>query len=287
MESIVMTIEAHTVTRHSNALAIPAQTHAEARALATTELSRLIAQIETLGGDDWIQPTDCTAWNVQAMLAHLAGACAGYASRAQFVRQYLRNPYMRAERIPIDAINRCQVEDRAGRSPAELLAELRDAGPKAIRTRQRIPWLLRVLPIPFGEPLGNAPVGYLMDTIYTRDQWMHRADICRATGKRMHLTADHDARIVALVVRDLARKLRRDPAAPTIDLVLTGAGETGEVAYRVGIAPQTAATVELDLLMFNRRASDRCGPDEAFAAATISGDAASARWFIDHCSVPY
>ncbi|MBN2469270.1 MAG: maleylpyruvate isomerase family mycothiol-dependent enzyme [Anaerolineae bacterium] len=282
-----MTIAANTVTRHPNALTIPAQTHAEARVLATTELSRLIAQIETLDGDDWTQPTDCTAWNVQATLAHLAGACAGYASRAQFVRQYLRNPYMRVERIPIDAINRCQVEDRAGRPPAELLAELRETGPRAIRTRQRIPWLLRILPVPFGEPLGTAPVGYLMNIIYTRDQWMHRADICRATGKRMHLTVDHDARIVALVVRDLARKLRHDPAAPTIDLVLTGAGEAGEIAYRVGTAPQAAATVALDLLMFNRRASDRCTPDEAFAAATISGDETSARWFVDHCIVPY
>ncbi len=282
-----MTTAANTVTRPANALTIPAQTHAEARVLATTELSRLIAQLEALEGDDWIQPTDCTAWNVQAMLAHLAGACAGYASRAQFARQYLRNPYMRTERIPIDAINRCQVEDRAGRSPAELLDELREAGPKAIRTRQRIPWPLRVLPLPFGEPLGIAPVGYLMNTIYPRDQWMHRADICRATGRRMRLTADHDARIVALVVRDLARKLRKDPAAPTIDLVLTGAGEVGEIAYRVGTAPQAAATVALDLLMFNRRASDRCTPDEAFAAASISGDEASARWFTDHCSVPY
>jgi uncharacterized cupin superfamily protein len=43
-----------------------------------------------------------------------------------------------------------------------------------------------------------------MDRIYTRDAWMHRVDISRATGRPMLLTADHDGRIVADVVAEWA-----------------------------------------------------------------------------------
>ena len=40
-------------------------------------------------------------------------------------------------------------------------------------------------------------MGYLVDIILTRDTWMHRADIAKATGKPMELTREHDGRIVA------------------------------------------------------------------------------------------
>ena len=36
--------------------------------------------------------------------------------------------------------------------------------------------------------------------ILTRDTWMHRVDISRATGRDLVLTAEHDGRIVADVV---------------------------------------------------------------------------------------
>jgi hypothetical protein len=48
--------------------------------------------------------------------------------------------------------------------------------------------------------------GYLVDTIFTRDTWMHRLDLCRATGREMVLTADHDGRLVADVVAEWARR---------------------------------------------------------------------------------
>jgi len=42
--------------------------------------------------------------------------------------------------------------------------------------------------------------------MFTRDVWMHRVDLCRATGQPMVLTPDHDGRIVADVVADWARR---------------------------------------------------------------------------------
>ncbi len=49
-------------------------------------------------------------------------------------------------------------------------------------------------------------MGYLLDVILTRDPWMHRVDIARATGRDLVLTPEHDGRIVADVVAEWARR---------------------------------------------------------------------------------
>ncbi len=73
-------------------------------------------------------------------------------------------------------------------------------------------------------------MGYLLDIILTRDPWMHRVDIARATNREMELTREHDGRIVADVVAEWARR----HGAP-FTLTLTGpvggeyiSGENGE-----------------------------------------------------------
>jgi hypothetical protein len=43
-----------------------------------------------------------------------------------------------------------------------------------------------------------------MDIVYTRDVWMHRIDIARATGHQLELTAEHDGRLIADMVVDWA-----------------------------------------------------------------------------------
>ena len=47
------------------------------------ELERFLTLVESLSGDDWQQPTDCTLWNVRDVLAHQAGAYASGASLAE------------------------------------------------------------------------------------------------------------------------------------------------------------------------------------------------------------
>jgi hypothetical protein len=49
-------------------------------------------------------------------------------------------------------------------------------------------------------------LGYLVDTIYLRDLWMHRADVARATGRPLELSAGHDGRVVADIVAEWARR---------------------------------------------------------------------------------
>ncbi len=48
--------------------------------------------------------------------------------------------------------------------------------------------------------------GYLIDTILTRDPWMHRMDISRATERTPELSADHDGVLVADVVAEWAER---------------------------------------------------------------------------------
>lgn len=181
-------------------------THAGWMAAAEEEYRRLGSLLRSLTGEEWSRPTDCTEWDVRAMVAHLVGAAASNAS----VREALRQVRL-ARRVPrsgdfVDKVNEVQVRERAGRTPAELVAELAELAPRAVRARRRIPAPLRAVPVPFGAPLGTRPLGYLLGCIYTRDAWMHRVDISRATGRDLELTADHDGRIVADVVAEWAAR---------------------------------------------------------------------------------
>jgi uncharacterized protein (TIGR03083 family) len=266
-----------------NAQTIPAQTHAEAGHLAAVELDRLLAMIDEISDESWENPTDCSLWNVRQMVAHLAGACAGHTSLAEFKRQYISNPLNSEFESPIDAVNNLQVADRLDRTIEEIIEELREEGPKAIRVRQRIPWFIRNVWLPLG-PLGLAPIGYLTDTIYTRDWWMHRADLCHATGQHMHLTPEHDGRIIALVLRDLARKRARNRETDTIDLILT---DDIELIYRFGSKSRADATIRINLIEFNRLASGRLKFEKVITAAEFSGNTAVAHKFLRNCEIPY
>jgi hypothetical protein len=60
-----------------------------------------------------------------------------------------------------------------------------------------------------GDDLERWSTGYLVEVILTRDTWMHRMDIARATGRPTELTADHDGRIVADVVDEWSDRHRQ------------------------------------------------------------------------------
>jgi hypothetical protein len=88
--------------------------------------------------------------------------------------------------------------------------------------------------MPMKEEVGGKQetwrMGYLLDVILTRDPWMHRVDIARATGREIELTPEHDRRIIADVIAEWARR-----HGTPFTLTLTGpaggeyvAGENGE-----------------------------------------------------------
>ncbi len=109
----------------------------------------------------------------------------------------------------IDEMSATQVRERATMTPEAITSGLTAVAPRAVRARSRTPALMR-----WAVRLKNDPpfdgerwrYGFLVDTIFTRDTWMHRLDISRATGRQMELTAGHDGRLVAGVVADWTRR---------------------------------------------------------------------------------
>lgn len=250
----------------------------EAFELATFELQQVLNLLDQLDGADWEQPTDCTEWNVQQMTAHLAGGCAGWATLRDFSRQTIFNPYMSKVKVPVDAINRREVEDRAHKTPQQLIDELRRVGPKAIRNRKNLPGFLRKIKIDAKPMPGKMSLAYLVDIIYTRDQWMHRMDLCRATGKDWVANPDHDQRLLDLIVRDMTQ-------AHSLPIVIhvTGALKT---SYRFG-TDEPKAELDIDLFTLNRRSSGRITSDQALDTAQARGDMSVVRAFLQNCEVLY
>jgi hypothetical protein len=97
---------------------------------------------------------------------------------------------------------------RAGLSPAQVTERLAAVAPRTVRGRTRTPALVRNHAwLAVDGPVHETwKLGYLLDTIYLRDLWMHRIDANRALSLLPELSADHDGRIVADIVVEWARR---------------------------------------------------------------------------------
>lgn len=268
------------------ARAIPPLSHHEAMGMASFELERFLALVTSLSEDEWEKPTACPRWNVRQMLAHVTGAAASYARWSEFKRQNsfkVQRPYRVSGLSFLDSLNQIQVDDRASATPAALIDELQTVGPRAIATRARLPMLLRALRVPL-PALGIVPIGYLTDLIYTRDMWMHRLDICRATGREMIQTSHHDGRITALVVRDLVRKLtpRLGGRAVAYELTSISGG-----CWSLGENVRPIARITIDVLDFHLLAAGRLPENELSSHTSVIGDEQIARLALDNTQVPY
>jgi uncharacterized protein (TIGR03083 family) len=192
----------------------------EARLLAEEEFRRFADLMASLSDDELTRPTDCPAWDVRKMALHVLGSGDAQASFPQFLHQLRRGVPLNKEIDShhwVDGMNELQIRERANLSNQELVAQLATIGPKAVKGRWRTPPPMRYMPIPFGPPIGWAPLKYLLDVGFTRDVWAHRIDICAATGHDMHATPEHDGRLVADIVAEWAA-LHGEP----FELVLEG-----------------------------------------------------------------
>jgi uncharacterized protein (TIGR03083 family) len=255
--------------------------------LTEAVFARFVALLETLAPDDWSAPTYCTEWTVRDIVAHETGGYESGTSFAAFRRQWFRLP--ERGRSLLDTVNADQIRARAGRTPAELIADLRDVGPRAIAARQRISPLVRSLPVPL-PPLGVRRAGFLTDEIYLRDGWIHTVDICHATNRPLALIPDLDGRIVALVVRDLAPRLAKALAEGTALAGGTVAFDLGGPAggcYRIGPAAAPGVTIRMDAVDFALRTSERITLEEALARSHVVGDSTLGRRALEHSFVLY
>src|SRR5215207_9363120 len=220
---------------------------AEAIRLAAAEYDRFLDLLRSLTPDEWRRPTECEAWDVRAMASHVLAEAESHFSLREMAHQL--RAYRKAKSGPmIDAMTALQVRDRADLTSEEIVARLERAVPRSVRARRRMPGLVRRMRLKVDPPFEKErwPLSYLMDVIYTRDTWMHRGDISRATGRDIALTPEHDDRIVADLVAEWARR-----HGQPFTLELTGpAGGTF-------VAGDGGKHIELDAVEFCRILSGR------------------------------
>lgn len=181
----------------------------EAYRLAAEENDRMLALLTSLSGDDWTKPTDCIGWDVRALAGHVLGAAEGFSSFGNVVHLMRAAKKEAGDGSFVDGMTAVQVRERAELSTRELTERMAKAGPRSARFRSRIPAPFRAAAMK-QELLSGATekwkMAYLVDVILTRDTWMHRIDLTRATSREMVLTPEHDGRIVADAVAEWARR---------------------------------------------------------------------------------
>jgi uncharacterized protein (TIGR03083 family) len=234
----------------------------EATALAHTAYQRFADATAALGPEDWGRATDCEGWTVRDLAGHVVGALRSAASMREMVSQQAAAS-RRARRDGgdlVDAMTAIQVERTAGLSPDEVVAELQRLVEPATNGRRRTPALLRKakIRVQMGDLDERWSLGYVVDTILTRDAWLHRVDLARAVSAEPVLTADHDGRIVADVVAEWARRhgqpyhlVVTGPAGGTYRSAEGGAGEPGQA-----VDPITIDAIDLCRILSGRAAGE-------------------------------
>ncbi len=149
------------------------------------------------------------------------------------------------------ALTAVQVDERSDLTPTQIIDRLEAIAPKTVRGRRRTPSFVRnhaKLAVD-GPVYENWTLGYLIDSIYLRDLWMHRIDVAHALSSPPELSSGHDGRIVADVVAEWARRHGKPFA-----LVLEGAAGG---RYRRGSDHSDGQEVSLDAVEFCRTLAGR------------------------------
>ena len=233
-------------------------TRDEAMALQAAELDATLELLRSLTADEWHAPVpDCPGWDVRSMYLHVLGACEGAALPEMGRQMVAAMRRRRRDGGPLEAsLSAVQIDARSALTPEQLIDRLVAAAPLTVERRTRLPGFARraVSMKVDGPVVERWKLGYLVDTIYLRDLWMHRIDACLALGREPHLAAAHDGRIVADVVGEWTRRHGRGVA-----LTLTGP------AGGSFVAGDGAEHLTLDAVVFCRTLAGRLPADGLMA----------------------
>ncbi len=232
--------------------------------LAADEYTRFADAVAALDSSDWSRPTDCPAWDVRQLVCHVVGMAEMAAGIREGNRQRkIAGADAAREKIPfIDALTDVQVRERADWTPERAIAGARDVGPRAARGRRFTPFFVRRRTMPVPQLVNGRQedwsIGYLVDTILTRDTWLHRVDLATATGRPVHLSPEHDGAIVTDVVEEWAERHGRP-----YSLILTG--PTGG-SWSHG---SDGERIEMDAIEFCRVVSGRGAANDGLLATQV------------------
>jgi uncharacterized protein (TIGR03083 family) len=219
-----------------------------AMSLAATEYERVGDLLGLLTLAQWAAPTNCPPWDVRQMASHVLGVAEMAASPLEQRRQ-MRAAGRRGGDF-VEALCDVQLDKHAQKTPDEIKAAWRRTVPRAARGRRMIPGFLRRRALPQLQTVNGVEeawsIGFLTETILTRDPWMHRLDIAAATGVKPTLTPDHDGVIVDDLVREWAAR-HGQPVSLRLDGPAGGTWEFGS----------GGVVLELDALEFCRQTSGR------------------------------
>lgn len=240
---------------------IPQADKAQAFTLRAAEIGTWTDLLATLSPDDWSRPTVCTLWNVKDIVGHLCGHAEEDLQPWLFPLRDRRAARRHPEMSKIDRHMQVQVEEHRELSPAQLHDRFLRLWPRANRRLRGTPDLIRRLQVPTGLPdPPKISLAYLHDVIHLRDLWMHRDDVCQATGKPF-VIGTHDRAAVEQVLRDLDGLW----SGPAVVLELTGAAGG---AWQIGTG-EPVATVRADAVEYMRTLAGR--RDDA-ALELVTGD---------------
>jgi uncharacterized protein (TIGR03083 family) len=226
---------------------VPAIDRHEGALLSRAQYERFADVLDFLSPEEWAAPTDCPGWDVKAVASHVLGGLECVRRPREFVRQYRLGIKVGKERgiDPLDGMNAVQVREHATLPASDVALRIRTLTPAALAHRMRTPLLLRQGIRPRLHVAGRVSLGWILDVIYTRDTFVHRIDVARATGRDLAVD-DVEKRVVADVVREWAGL----HGAP-VTLRLTGPAG-GEYVAGVG-----GDVVECDAVEFTRLVSGR------------------------------
>jgi uncharacterized protein (TIGR03083 family) len=179
---------------------------------AATEYDRVGTLFEGITASQWRLATDCPGWDVRAVAGHMLGMAQMIATVPELARQQMaaQKGAKKAGAEMIDVLTALQIAKNAGLAPAGMVTAMQAIGPRAARRRRTMPAFIRSRTMPGIQTVSGAQerwtFGFLFDIILTRDPFMHRLDISRATGIPVDATQEHEGMIVDDVVREWAAR---------------------------------------------------------------------------------
>jgi uncharacterized protein (TIGR03083 family) len=255
-----------TTTQETHMRDVPGIRHSEATVLAQSQYDKLLPVLRELSEHEWNAPTDCERWRVRDIVAHMSGWAKAIVSPPEFVRLSRAGRKRKKEfEGSLDAQNEVQVDERRHLTTAELLTEFEEVIPRFVKRRRIMGGAGRY--VPYRAPgIGRTNLGFLMNVIFTRDTFMHRVDISRATKRELEL-GESEQRLIA----DAAKQWARDSNA------VARLRFTGPAGGDYLTADNPAATISGDEVEFCRMLTGRADT----SVMTVEGDERAARRWLE------